>query len=289
MAEIQMMHVAQLRIHPQNIRQYYPAESVAEMAESIRAASGVIQALLVTPAGQGNGHGPEYFVVDGNMRLAAARTLGDLCPLLKCEVVDADRTQQLLMMAITSEFHYPKDPISEARHYRRLMQQEGMKVEQIAGLIGISPSKVYNRIFLLTMDDDVQELVMRRKISVGEGNHLRQLMKIPDKMLRVSLAKRFAAKGSSVVVMRKAIDRAIEQYSQMTGEPVPSPRRKPGAAAKVEVIPGGGINAAEINRLAEMTLCDGCRLDGLTKKCWVCPGPYDFINALLEKVEVNND
>ena len=98
------------------------------MAESIRAANGVIQAMIVTPSDkEGN-----YFVIDGNVRLHGARVLGMECPKLKCEVVSTPMAQQMLAMIITAKFRYEPDPISEALHYKRLQEEEKYSLRDCA-------------------------------------------------------------------------------------------------------------------------------------------------------------
>jgi len=280
MSNLTNIPIQNLKLHPQNMRLYYPPKDVAEMAASIRAVGGVLQALLVVPApAESNGHGPVYHVVDGNMRLTAARTIQN-CPPLKCEIISSNRAEQLLVMSATTAHHYPKDPISEARHYSRLINQEGLTPAQIAQAVGINEGTVYNRLFLHNLDDEIQALIIERRITL-DTNVFRLLMKITERQTRIDLAYRFSRLGASGRQMRNAINHVIRQYQQMADKPDP----KPILQRKQTVKPAGQLNAAAVLDIAAITLCEGCRVDGLKKECWVCPGPYDFVNALVEKAE----
>lgn len=271
----------QLKIHPQNIRLYYPDEDVAEMAGSIKAQGGVLQALLVTPIPNEPGR---YYVIDGNMRLAGGRRLGDSCPPLKCEVIEATRAQQLLMMLTTTRFHYPKDKISEARHYRRLMAEEGLSAADIAGSVGLSDSTIYNTLKVLELDDDIQTLIGQGCKNLADAQVIRALLKIPDSVIRINLARRFARNGTSVKVILANCKYALNQYHQLNETepetPKPARRQKPRSAR-----PAAADIRAYIWELAGKTLCQDCKLDGLGQACYTCPGPYDFIQHLVELAE----
>lgn len=283
-----------LKRHPENIRIYYPPADVAEMAQSIRANNGVIQALLVVPIPGAD----DYHVVDGNLRLTAGYDLGDDCPSLKCEVIEADHARQLLVMAATG-LHYPKDPVSEGRHYRRLIDQEGFTVGQIAEQTGISHYRIDKCLVLLDLDDDIQHLMIEGKLST-DPRVTRALLGVPDPALRLKLARRFAKNGTTIKYIvrgcRQVTDRAaqlgaltpdqVEQvdlrrakilnYSQARRQVVEQ------QADAARLSPG---SAQYIWDVAAKILCEGCRLDGLTEECYLCPGPQEFIEHLVEMAE----
>lgn len=266
-----------LRLHPKNIRLYYPPEEVAEMAQSIHAAGGVWQALLIVPATEAG----YWYVVDGNMRLMGARELGDNCPLLKCEVIDAGKVEQLLIMATTSRLHYPKDPISEARHFKRLIDEEGYTADRLAAALGASRSFVYSRLLLMDLDEDIQELIMERKLTAS-ADPLRQLLKIPDPSVRVALARRFAHNQTSGKAITKACRHVLAQMRQMgTAEPEKERSVPATAAPSANGHVNGSVPQDRVLAIAEKTLCAGCKINGLGKQCWLCPGPYEFINLLI--------
>lgn len=289
-----------LKLHPQNMRRYYPPQDVARMAESIRATGGVYQAMLVTP--DDSARVPEetgYYVIDGNMRLAGGRLLGENCPPFKCEIISADHAEQLLAMAATTEFHFPKDPISQAYHYRRLIEQEKLTVQAIVERTGVSRSTIDKLLKLLELEPEIQQWLAEGKIS-ADVRITRALLSLPDSATRLRLGHRFAKQGTSTknilqacrfvtrqaahlesqdAVQRLEAEQAKKQQMvakvlQAKFAPVSRPRLDPQAARL--------IHAA-----AESTLCEDCRLSGLTEQCYLCPGPRDFINSVIELLEVD--
>ncbi|MBA3532322.1 MAG: hypothetical protein H0T73_10415 [Ardenticatenales bacterium] len=131
-----------------------------------------------------------YYVVDGNLRLAAARWLGgDM--LLKCEVISADRAQQLITMLTTSEFFFPKDPLSMALHFRRLIEEEGLSLTALCRETGHSSPTLKSYLRLLDLDPEIQALVAKgklpRSLRMSEA-----LLSVPEPGARVKLAQRLA-------------------------------------------------------------------------------------------------
>ena len=285
MSLIQYIPVSQLKIHPQNIRQYYPEADVQEMAASIAAVGGVLQALLVVPTGEQGQPGteaqtaPTYYVVDGNMRLTAARTIPN-CPPLKCESIASNHAEQLLVMAATSHFHYPKDAISRARHFRRLLTDEGLTIEEVANLVGLHFSRIHQLLTLLELEPAVQDLIAAGQLS-ADTRVARLLLRIPDPAHRVELAQRYARMGTGLKRTIKSLSHVVKQYERLgqSNAAPPPPKRQ---VTKVTASANGAITAQKIAEIASLHLCEGCRLNGLGENCYTCPAPYEFINHLVD-------
>lgn len=281
-----------LKLHPRNMREYYADHEVEEMAGSILAAKGVWQALLVVPSDEVNEDGEQiYLVFDGNLRLAAGRHLGHRCPPLKCEVFNLAEAEQLLAMATTSEFHYPKDPISEAKHYKRLRDEEGYSIRDIQRHTGVSEPKISGVMLWLELEVEIQELVGRLKL-YRDKRVAEALLSIPDPQARIKLAKGFAARKTSIKGIQSSCKRmqALLENPPPTTIPVNSvkPTYTPIDSKKITPAtptPKICLNCADIiNQLAE-ELCGGCTVDGLTEACLMCPGVIEFIAKLTEMVK----
>jgi hypothetical protein len=121
-------------------------------------------------------------------------------------------------------------------------------------------------------------------------------MRIPDPAKRLEIAQRFVRNGTSRTGMQKAVGHVLAQMKAM-GQVTPATNgharnghtngHTNGIAPKVKkagpIEPG--IPARKIIDLAAGTLCEGCRLEGLTQKCWTCPGPYELVQSLVEMAE----
>lgn len=282
-----------LRMHPQNIRRYYPPQNVAKMAASIQAAGGVYQALLIVPADDAS----IYFVVDGNMRLAGGKSLGEQCPPLKCEVIEADHAAQLLAMTATSEFHFPKDPVSQGLHYRRLMEQEKLTIADIVEQTGISRPTIDRALKTLELEPEIQQWIVEGKLS-ADLRVTRALLELPDSATRLRLARRFARHETGIKGILQACRFAVRQAAQLAGlDAVQQLEAKQARKQQVAMkVLQGRTNGSQrpqldpmaiglINKAAERTLCDDCRLANLGEQCLLCPGPREFIDAVLEMME----
>ncbi|CAG0991971.1 putative chromosome-partitioning protein ParB [Anaerolineae bacterium] len=204
----------QLKVHPKNMRRFYPPAGVQKIADSMRAQikrgqNPVIHALRIVP----NGKADHYFVVDGNMRLAAARLIGAKCPPLKCELVKESDAEQALAMIVTAKFRFTPDPISEALHYQRLCREEHYTPRQIALETGIATTTIDNRLLLLKLEPEIQELIGQGSLS-ADPRIARAFMAIPSSEARVKLAKRLARDGISIKATITACEKLAEHLKE---------------------------------------------------------------------------
>jgi len=200
------------------MRPAYPEAQVIEMAESIRARGGVEQALIVVPGPRG-----KFYVVDGNLRLEGTRRLGPNAPLLKCEVRTQATAEQLLTMTITNRFRYRVDPISEARHYRRLMREEHYSADALAKAVGVPRHVVDDLLLLLKLPESVQRLMAEEKFS-KDARVARALLKLPP-AAAAKLAEHMV--GSPV----RAILHSVEKLQETLAAAARPVRRASGSAA----------------------------------------------------------
>lgn len=213
------LRVHQLLTHPRNMRRFYPQEDVEQMARSIRARKGVLHALRVVHV---KGKRSLYHVVDGNLRLQGARSLGADCPLLKCEIVTETEARQLLDMVVANKVRADPDPISEAWHYQELLK-EGFTPERIAEETGVHLATITSRLLLLKLELEIQDLIARdglpRDRRVAEA-----LLSIPKKAARIRLAKRLAELGTGITGIEAACRKFLEQTTTRRNDKQPEAR-----------------------------------------------------------------
>lgn len=182
-----LLKLKNILTHPRNMRRFYPADKVREMANSIEAGGGVLNPLIVVHEGKKHGH--RYLVVDGNLRLAAGRLLGDKCPPLECKVVEQREAEQLLSMVVANQVRYDVDPVSEGLHYKAL-QAEGMSVRDISKRTGVYEARITKRRILADLPEAVQKLVAEGRLP-ADDKAARALLVLPEKRA-VKLAERLA-------------------------------------------------------------------------------------------------
>lgn len=142
--------VSQLMPNPHNPRR--DVGDVTELADSIRA-QGIKQELLVTPAGDRDGV-PQYRVVIGHRRLAAARLAGrDMVP---CRIEELTPREERELMLVENTQRMDLTPLEEADGYQGLLDL-GVKVKEMAVRTGRSMRLVRGRLKIASIPRSVRE------------------------------------------------------------------------------------------------------------------------------------
>ena len=162
---IQEIPVGELDPNPDQPRRTFSAESISQLADSIRE-QGVLQPLLVAPAGGGR-----YMIIAGERRYRAGREAG--LETLPCIVKDIDVIRQREIALIENLQREDLNPIEAAKGIRALMDQCGYTQEKVSARLGKSRPAVANMLRLLQLPD-AEQLRLSRK-AVEEGLNVRQM------------------------------------------------------------------------------------------------------------------
>lgn len=180
-----LVPVEKLEPNPQQPRLDFRQDELESLADSIRQ-KGVIQPLIVRrKPGRDS-----YEIVAGERRWRAAQ----LAQLHEVPVVvrDLSDTEVLEVAIIENIQRADLNAIEEALGFRQLMTRFGHTQEKLAEALSKSRSHVANLLRLLTLPEDVQELVRDGKLSAG---HARALIGSPKAS---EMAAQIVAKGLSV-------------------------------------------------------------------------------------------
>ncbi len=193
------LRVSQIEPNRNQPRKQFSEEAVTSLAESIRE-HGMLQPILVRPYIDG-----QYQIVAGERRWRAARMLGlDEVPVIIKDITDIEAMQMALIENLQRE---NLNPIEEATGYKRLSEEFNMKQDDIAKTVGKSRSSIANMLRILTLPEEVREMLVNGEISVG---HAKALLSIDDEEVQIEAAKR--AKDGSFTV------RHIEKLAQSLAE-----------------------------------------------------------------------
>jgi ParB family chromosome partitioning protein len=194
--------------NPKQPRSRFDDETLAELAASIREV-GILQPIVVRRTSQG------YEVVTGERRLRAAKLAG----LATVPVVlrDSDDSNLLREALIENIHREDLNPIELGEAFRQLLDELGLKQEELADRVGVSRSHIANTIRLLALPFEVQQLLTDEKISAG---HARALLALGDADAITSLSLRVAAEDLSVRETEEIVRRFIEAPAE------PSPKKK---------------------------------------------------------------
>lgn len=175
-----------LETNPHQPRGIIIPESLAELVDSIRE-QGILEPLVVarTPAG--------YQIIAGERRWRAAKIVG----LQKVPVVIKDTSPQgMLEMSIVENIQREDlNPIERAQAYRKLIDDFGLTVGEIATKIGKSVPYVSNTLRLLALPDALKDALVAGVVVEGQ---VRPLLALGDQKLMLEAFKILLSKGGTV-------------------------------------------------------------------------------------------
>lgn len=179
------------------VRQTFDEEEMQELRGSIRELkkrgqgiedSGVLQALLVCPEGDG------YRLLAGEKRYRA--TKAEKLATIPCVIVAAPKAEGTVRLLQLTENLLRSDPpvLEEARAFVETMETEKLSMRDLARALGKTLGYVSNRTALLKMRDDVQEMVAARGDTLRVAAHIN---KVEDDAARAILIQAVIEEGIS--------------------------------------------------------------------------------------------
>ena len=146
-------------------RKKFDEASLNELSASIKS-RGIIQPIIVRIS---NGDA-KYEIIAGERRWIAAQNAGlHEVPIV---VIDADDKKALEFGIVENVQRHDLNAIEEAEGYKRLIDEFSYDQEQVAKFIGKSRSHIANSLRLLTLPQEVSDLVKDNKISPGHAKIL---------------------------------------------------------------------------------------------------------------------
>ena len=169
------------------------AETLQELADSIKA-QGVIQPIVVRPVGvPGVGESQRYEIIAGERRWRAAQMAGlNEIPAVIRHIPDEAAIAVALIENIQRE---NLNPLEEARALERLISEFELTHQEAADAVGRSRAGVSNLLRLLELAPEVCERVERREIEMG---HARAVLALANRKQQVEVATLVAKRGLSV-------------------------------------------------------------------------------------------
>jgi ParB family chromosome partitioning protein len=197
--------------NPYQARTVWNEQELAELADSIRA-NGVIQPIIVRPAGQG------YQLIAGERRFRAARLASlTTIPALVRTATD----EQLLEWALVENIHRTDlNPIERAKAYQNYLNTFSLTQAEAATRLGEDRSVIANYLRLLDLPDEIKQMLAERQLSMG---HARAILGLPTDELRRKLANRAMAGRLSV----REVERLVRKYIRGADETRTTGRSKP--------------------------------------------------------------
>ncbi|MCM3387564.1 ParB/RepB/Spo0J family partition protein [Ureibacillus chungkukjangi] len=206
--QIEKIDLQKLVANPFQPRKTFEDDAIEELAESIKE-HGIIQPIVVRKKGK------KFEIVVGERRFRAAK----LANLNEIPAIVRNLTEDQMMELAILENLQREDltPIEEAEAYQSLIEKLNFTQEELANRLGKSRPYITNHLRLLTLPDDVRELVNTGELSMGHG---RTLLGLKNKRRITEVAEKVIKHGLNVRQLEALIKQLNEEVSRETEKPV---------------------------------------------------------------------
>ena len=147
-------------------RKIFDENNLEDLTNSIKE-RGVIQPIIVRKSNDDNS---KYEIIAGERRWLAAQRAGlNEVPVV---VTKADDLKSLEFAIVENVQRHDLNPLEEAQGYKRLIDEFSYDQEKVAKFIGKSRSHIANCLRLLTLPNEVIELIEAQKLTAGHAKIL---------------------------------------------------------------------------------------------------------------------
>ncbi|WP_298008817.1 MULTISPECIES: ParB/RepB/Spo0J family partition protein [Anaerolinea] len=201
--------VDQIKPNPRQPRTEINEANLQELAESIRE-HGVLQPVLVTTEPGKD----EYYLVAGERRLRAAKLAGlEMIPAIIRPVSEQERLELALIENLQRE---DLSPLETAEAYQQLVEEFGLRHEDIAIRVGKSREAVSNTLRLLNLSEEAKKALQNGEISEG---HARALLGLHTETAQNTVLKVIREQGLTVrqteeLVRKMSGERPLKQHKR---------------------------------------------------------------------------
>lgn len=204
-------------------REVFDEKPLKELAVSIKE-HGVIQPIIVRKVND------KYEIIAGERRYKASALAGlTKIPAIVRNLDDKESSKVALLENLQRK---NLNAIEEAKTYQKILEIDEMTQEELAKTMGKSQSAIANKLRLLSLPDEIQDALMKDKIS---ERHARALLNIDDSEKQKEMLKKVMSEKMTVRKLEAEIKQLNgEEESQMetTNKPViniPTLREVPSA------------------------------------------------------------
>ena len=183
-------------------RKNFEEKEIKELSESIKN-QGLIQPIVVRETSDSM-----YEIIAGERRWRACQLAG--LHSVNCVVMSVDDKNVYELALIENIQRENLNVVEEAKAYKNLIELNGIKNEELSKKIGKSSSHISNLIRLLDLDDEIHQMIIDGKISMG---HARALIGVPN---AVEKAKEIIEKKLSVRDVEKSTSKHKQTRKKQT-------------------------------------------------------------------------
>ena len=213
---INKLSISDLARNKNQPRKLFDKDSLEDLTNSIKE-RGIIQPIIVR---RSQDQKTKYEIIAGERRWLAAQNAG--LHEVPAVITEADDLKSLEFAIVENVQRHDLNAIEEAEGYQRLIDDFFYDQDKVAKFIGKSRSHISNCLRLLSLPNEVIDLIQNNKLSQGHGKVLVGLenaffvaKKIIEKKLSVrqteNLVKIFKSKKTSKIVFKDANLKQLEK------------------------------------------------------------------------------
>ena len=196
---VKQMKLSEIEPNAAQPRKEFDDAALLSLSESI-AEYGVLQPLLVRQI-----PGGRYQIIAGERRWRASRMAGlSEVPVLVLEKSESETLELALVENLQRE---DLNPLEESYGYLALIEEFHLTQDEVARKVGRSRPAVANALRLLSLPDEVKELLKNGELSTG---HAKAILACGDAERMIKLARLVAERGLSVRETERLAKKAEE-------------------------------------------------------------------------------
>ncbi len=194
--EVQILNINDILPNRFQPRITFDEKAIMELAESIKT-HGVIQPIVVRKVAD------KYEIIAGERRYKASIIAGKTTiPAIVTDLDDKDSAEVALIENVQRQ---DLTPIEEAISYKKILDMGYLNQSELATKLGKTQSTIANKLRLLNLTDEVQEALLKEKIS---ERHARSLLKL-DKSKQNEMLNR-------IITERMTVRKTDEEIAKIT-------------------------------------------------------------------------
>lgn len=192
----------QIEANKEQPRKIFEDSALVELTESVKE-YGVLQPIILVK------NGDKYIIIAGERRFRAAALAGlERIPAIIKNLNDKEAALIALVENVQREdLNY----LEEARAYKKLMDDFNLTQSEIAEKVSKQQSTISNKIRLLTLPENLQEQLLKNKLT---ERHARALLKIQDENSRNKVVDRIILNKLNVKQTEKLVEDIIKKNEE---------------------------------------------------------------------------
>lgn len=191
-------------LNPEQPRKIFREEELTQLASSIRD-YGVLQPILVKPTAEGS-----FMVIAGERRYRAACQAGLFT--IPAIVRSMEEEEAALVALVENVQRENLGYLEEARAYKKLMDDFGLTQSEIAQKVGKQQSTISNKIRILSLPDDIQEVLTEHRLT---ERHARALLRVQGENDRRKVIARVIKNNLNVKQTEKLVDDLLSGQEEL--------------------------------------------------------------------------